>query len=140
MEHPVSRRIGYRRINTLCRPALPQLESVSIDAVFTDVIRRKKQLHLQFHAMLQHIRPGDTLVVQSIDRLGRDPQEFLKTVRALTQNGVCIECVSEGIVFPAGESSMMRNWILLIMTAFHHAAQSWSSELRSEARRQQSVK
>lgn len=136
---PQGRRIGYVRVNTLCRATPPQLEGMSFDALFTDSIRRKKQLLTQFHAMVRYVRAGDTLVVQSIDRLGRSPQEFLTAVRDLTRNGVSVECVSEGLVFPAGESSMMRNLLLLIMSAFYHAAESWAGELRSQARRHPSA-
>jgi DNA invertase Pin-like site-specific DNA recombinase len=111
-----------------------QLERVTVDVVFTDVIQRKNQFPSQFYRMMAQMREGDTLVVERIDRLGRSPVEFLNAVRELTKRGVRIECVVEGLYVPAGEDSPLRNLLVLIMDAFNGASQSWISERRREAR------
>ncbi len=128
------RRVGYVRLNALCRETRPQLEGVTLDIVFTDTIDRKKQFLSQLYAMTRYVREGDSLFIQRMDRLGRSPQDFLTLVRELTRNGVRVEFVTEQLAFPAGELSPVRNILLLIMAEFHEAAQSWVSEKRSEAR------
>jgi DNA invertase Pin-like site-specific DNA recombinase len=128
------RRIGYIRVNTLCADLQRQLEDMEFDRVFTDRLHRKKQLLSEFYAMMAYLREGDTLLVQRIDRLGRNPKEFLDTVRKLTRQGVRIECVTERLVFPAGEESPLRNLLLLTMAVFQEATQSWWRERQREAR------
>jgi DNA invertase Pin-like site-specific DNA recombinase len=131
------RRIGYVRINTLCGDLNRQLEGIRVDTVFTDMIRLKKQFLPQFGLMLSHLREGDTLLVQRIDRLGRSPAEFLKVVRDLTGRGVRIECITEGLVFPAGETSPLRNFLLLALRVYQDAVDDWLSEIKREARVQE---
>jgi DNA invertase Pin-like site-specific DNA recombinase len=41
-----------------------------------------------FQEMLGKIRPGETLVVSKLDRLGRDSVDVLQTVRKLQDKGV----------------------------------------------------
>ena len=39
-------------------------------------------------ATLKALRPGDTLVVWKLDRLGRDLRHLINTVHGLTQGGI----------------------------------------------------
>jgi DNA invertase Pin-like site-specific DNA recombinase len=46
---------------------------------------------------LDHLRPGDTLIVWKLDRLGRSLRHLIETVRALEARGVGFRSVTEGI-------------------------------------------
>ncbi|OBB32570.1 resolvase [Mycolicibacterium peregrinum] len=48
-------------------------------------------------AVLDYARPGDTIVVVGIDRLGRNAAEVMLTVRDLAERGITLRSLREGI-------------------------------------------
>ncbi len=71
----------------------------------------------QLEALLSFVREGDTVVVHSMDRLARNLDDLRRWVQKLTQRGVRIEFLKEGLVF-TGEDSPMANLMLSVMGAF----------------------
>ena len=71
----------------------------------------------QLEALLSFVREGDTVVVHSMDRLARNLDDLRRLVQKLTQRGVRIEFLKEGLVF-TGEDSPMANLMLSVMGAF----------------------
>jgi DNA invertase Pin-like site-specific DNA recombinase len=55
-------------------------------------------------AMLSYIREGDTLVVHSLDRLGRSLDDLRKVVTDLNSRGVVVQFLKENLTF-AGDDS-----------------------------------
>jgi len=133
------RRIGYIRQNTLCRDLQHQLEGLPLDRVFKDTISQKRQFLAQFAAMMNYVRAGDTLIVQSIDRLARNPEEFFRVMYTLNSKGVRVECIVEDLIIPAEDDAALGHFILLIMHEFWKTSQSWISERHREARPQPTV-
>ena len=68
----------------------------------------------QLEALLSFVREGDTVVVHSMDRLARNLDDLRRLVQKLTQRGVRIEFLKEGLVF-TGEDSPMANLMLSVM-------------------------
>jgi len=128
------RRVGYIRVNTLCNDLQEQLKGLTLDRVFQDTIIRKKQFLLGFATMMNSVSDGDTLFVQRLDRLARNPNDLLDNIYELTRRGVRIECIDERIIFPAGAASPIRNLMLLIMGAFWETSQAWIRERHREGR------
>jgi len=128
------RRIGYIRLNTLCGDLQRQLEGLPLDRVFKDTISRKRQFLAQFAAMMNYVRAGDTLVVQRMDRLARNPEEFFRVMYTLSRKGVRVECLTEDLTIPAEDDSALGHFILLIMSAFWEASRSWTSERQRAVR------
>ena len=58
----------------------------------------------KLEAVLDHLRPGDTLVVWRLDRLGRNLRHLIATVNDLAADGVGFKSLTEGIdtTTPAG--------------------------------------
>jgi DNA invertase Pin-like site-specific DNA recombinase len=48
-------------------------------------------------ALMDQLRAGDTVVVWKLDRLGRNTLHILDTVKALTDRGVALVSMTEGI-------------------------------------------
>ncbi|WP_445655103.1 phosphoenolpyruvate synthase, partial [Spongiibacter marinus] len=94
-----------------------QLDSVTLDRVFTDKASGKDVNRPQLEAMLSFIREGDTVVVHSMDRLARNLDDLRRLVQSLTNRGVRIEFVKESLAF-TGEDSPMANLMLSVMGAF----------------------
>src|SRR5581483_9819423 len=46
---------------------------------------------------LDHLRPGDTLIVWRLDRLGRSLRHLIEVVGQLEERGVAFRSVTEGI-------------------------------------------
>src|ERR1700740_3342708 len=57
--------------------------------------------------MLAYVREGDSVVVWKLDRLGRDLQHSLATVKALTDRGVTLVSTSDGIDSSTAAGRMM---------------------------------
>lgn len=95
-----STRLGYARISTQEQdPALQHdaLEAAGCFRVFTDVASGKLERRPQLDAVLDQLRPGDTLVVWRLDRLGRSMAHLIETVAALEERGVALVSLQESI-------------------------------------------
>ena len=110
-------RIGYVRVSSLDQSPERQLESIQVDKVFTDKASGRDTQRPQLDSMLVFAREGDTVVVHSMDRLARNLDDLRSLVKGLTQRGVRIEFVKEGLTF-TGEDSPMANFMLSVMGAF----------------------
>lgn len=82
--------------------------------VFTDKASGSDTQRPQLEALLSFVREGDTVVVHSMDRLARNLDDLRRLVQKLTQRGVRIEFLKEGLVF-TGEDSPMANLMLSVM-------------------------
>jgi DNA invertase Pin-like site-specific DNA recombinase len=110
-------RIGYVRVSSYDQNPERQLDQVEIGKLFTDKASGKDTQRPQLEAMLGFVREGDTVVVHSMDRLARNLDDLRRLVQKLTQRGVRIEFLKEGLVF-TGEDSPMANLMLSVMGAF----------------------
>ncbi len=92
--------IGYARISTV-----EQDEALQVDAlraagcgrVFVDRASGKLEHRPQLDAMIDQLRPGDTVVVWRLDRLGRSLRHVIDTVQDLDSRGVAFRSLTENI-------------------------------------------
>lgn len=100
-------RLGYARVSTLEQdPALQHdaLKAAGVERIFTDQASGALTERPQLNALLEQLRPGDTLVVWRLDRLGRSTSHLIQTVTALEERGVGFASLTESIdtTTPAG--------------------------------------
>ncbi|MBB3040076.1 recombinase family protein [Hoyosella altamirensis] len=93
--------IGYARISTADQN--PQLQLDALDAadclkVYTDTATGTKADRPQWNACLGDLRPGDTLLIWKIDRLGRNLRDLIDIVTTLQARGVGVRSLTNGIV------------------------------------------
>lgn len=72
-------KFGYARISTPKQSLENQitlLENSGCEKIFSDVISGAFSLKPQFETMLDHLRPGDSVTVTGIDRLGRSTKDL----------------------------------------------------------------
>lgn len=110
-------RIGYIRVSSFDQNPERQLDQVQVDRVFTDKASGKDIHRPELDRLLAFVREGDTVVVHSMDRLARNLDDLRRLVQTLTQRGVRIEFVKEGLTF-TGEDSPMATLLLSVMGAF----------------------
>ena len=110
-------RIGYVRVSTLEQNTSRQLDGIVVERCFTDRASGKDTRRPEHKAMTRFVREGDTLVVHSMARLARNLNDLRRIVKTLTERGVCIEFVKEGLKF-TGDDWPMANLMLSVMGAF----------------------
>lgn len=107
-------RVGYRRVSTLDQHPDRQLDGVMVDKTFTDYASGGTTQRPQLAACLEYVRPGDTLVVHSMDRLARNLDDLRRLVRDLAAREVAVEFVQEHLTF-SGDASPMATLLLSLM-------------------------
>lgn len=125
-------RIGYIRVSTIDQNTARQLEGVPVDKSFTDKISGKSTVgRVQLEQMMDFAREGDTVVVHSLDRLARNLDDLRKIVRTLTDNGVRVEFVKEGLTF-TGDDEPMSHLLMSMLGAFAEFQRSLILEAQRE--------
>jgi DNA invertase Pin-like site-specific DNA recombinase len=109
--------VGYRRVSTLDQSTTRQLDGVEVNRAFEDKLSGKDTNRPQLAAMLSHVRQGDTVVVHSLDRLGRNLDDLRRIVMDLTGRGVRVKFIKENLEF-SGDDSPMSMLLLNIMASF----------------------
>lgn len=111
---PPGQRVGYARVSTLEQNEERQLHEIELDRLFTDKASGKDTRRPQLEELLAYVRPGDTVVVHSMDRLARNLSDLLQIVQGLTERGVRVEFVKEALIF-TGDDNPMARLMLAIM-------------------------
>ena len=103
-------RLGYARVSTSAGRQVTDrhedaLRDAGVDRVFIDHSSGMKASRPQLDALWQTARAGDTVVVLSLDRLGRDTRQLLAWVAELEQTGVHLQIIQLGVdtATPAGK-------------------------------------
>jgi len=92
--------IGYARVSTTDQHLALQtdaLQAAGCERLFRDTVSGAKTERPGLTAALGECRPGDTLVVWKLDRLGRSLPHLVETVRELVARGVGFQSVQEQI-------------------------------------------
>jgi DNA invertase Pin-like site-specific DNA recombinase len=110
-------RIGYVRVSSFDQNPERQLDEVALNRTFTDKASGKDVQRPALEELIAFVRPGDTVVVHSMDRLARNLDDLRRMVQGLTRRGVRVEFIKESLVF-TGEDSPMANLMLSVMGAF----------------------
>ncbi len=109
--------MGYVRVSSLDQNSERQLDGVPLDHIFTDQASGKDAKRPELVRLLAFVRPGDTVVVHSMDRLARNLDDLRQIVQQLTGRGIQIQFIKEGLTF-TGEDSPMATLLLSVMGAF----------------------
>jgi DNA invertase Pin-like site-specific DNA recombinase len=125
------KRIGYIRVSSLDQNTERQLDGVELDKVFTDKASGKDADRPQLRAALEYVREGDLLLVHSMDRLARNTEDMLRTVRELTGKGVSVEFVKERLTF-SGADDPMSTLMLTMLAGFAQFERSLILERQRE--------
>lgn len=94
------RRLGYGRVSTTDQ--CPEIQGSALEAagcgqVFLEQISSRKAHRPQLEAVLEALKPGDTLVVVRLDRLARNLRELLELTAQLEERGIALQVLEQGI-------------------------------------------
>lgn len=91
-------KIGYARVSTRDQHPEAQTDALAgCDRIFTDKASGKLARRPELDKALDYARPGDTLVVTKLDRLGRSLRHLLDLSTDLDSRGVDLRVVDQGI-------------------------------------------
>jgi len=97
----VAHNLGYARISTADQDPQLQLDALAVVdclKIYTDIASGTKADRPQWQACLADLRPGDTLIIWKIDRLGRNLRDLIDIVTTLQTRGVGVRSLTNGIV------------------------------------------
>ena len=84
-------KIGYIRVSTQEQNTIRQevlMESLGVDEVYIDRMSGKNANRPELQKMMEYVRRGDTVIVESISRFARNTRDLLELVEKLTAKGV----------------------------------------------------
>ncbi len=110
--------IGYVRVSTDQQSTAMQrdvMERLSPERIFEDVgYSGSKASRPGLDAAMEYLRPGDTLSVWRLDRLGRSTVNVLNMIKELADKGIGFQSLTEGIDTTTAQGRML----LTILAAF----------------------
>lgn len=93
-------KIGYVRVSTEHQETARQeqiMKDFGVERIYSEKLSGKNTDRPQFNEMINYLREGDTLYIESISRLSRSIRDLLKTVDILTEKGVALVSAKENI-------------------------------------------
>ena len=124
-------KVGYVRVSTVDQNTGRQevlMKELGVDKIYVDKQSGKNKERPQLQEMLNFVREGDVLVVESISRLARNVKDLLEIVDQLKQKGVVFISKKETIdtSTPAGE------FMLTVFGALAQLERSYILERQAE--------
>lgn len=92
--------VGYARVSTDHQSLEAQADALSAAGcgrIFTDKFSGVRDDRPGLAQLLDYVRDGDTVVVVALDRLGRSLSGVIRTIETITQAGVVLRSLREGI-------------------------------------------
>ena len=93
-------KVGYIRVSAIDQNTERQevaLKELKVDKIFTEKHSGKNTNRPELHRMLDYVREGDTLYIESISRLARSTKDLLSLVQVLQEKGVDLVSLKENI-------------------------------------------
>lgn len=93
-------KIGYARVSTQEQNLDLQLDALKKEGckkVFTDKVSGVKASKPNFEKLMEYARPGDTIVIWKLDRLGRSTVKLIELIELLKQKQINLKSLSESI-------------------------------------------
>ena len=84
-------RIGYIRVSTQEQNTIRQevlMESLGVDEIYIDRMSGKNANRPELQKMMDYVRKGDTVIVESISRFARNTRNLLELIEKLSEKGV----------------------------------------------------
>jgi len=95
-----TQKIGYARVSTLDQNLERQLDLLrqyGVDHIFQEKMSGTKRDRPELNRMLAHVSEGDTIVVESLSRLGRSTKDLIELVELLGERRVQLVSLKESI-------------------------------------------
>ena len=84
-------KVGYIRVSTQEQNTIRQevlMKSLGVDEIYIDRMSGKNANRPELQKMMEYVRNGDTVIVESISRFARNTRDLLDLVEKLSEKGV----------------------------------------------------
>lgn len=121
---PTGRTFGYARVSTTRQVLDRQLDAIAgmgvdPDRIYSDKITGRTMDRPEWQRLSRHLREGDRLVVENLDRLGRTALEVIETVNTLTkERGVIVQSIKQGELDPSGANGALVLGMFALLAQF----------------------
>ena len=138
-EHAVRRLdLAYCRVSTTKQSLERQLDAITTagipdERIFTDKKTGATIDRDGLAAMLAYVRRGDTIVVYTLDRLGRNLREVLNLVHDLSEKGIGVRSLADPLPINTSDEGMGRVAFLLL-ALFAEMERTFTTERAAHAR------
>ncbi|CEG60947.1 recombinase family protein [Legionella micdadei] len=109
--------VGYIRVSSQSQNTARQLAGIKLDKEFVDVVTGSIKERTNLQACIDYIREGDTLVVDSIDRLARNLRDLQEIIQTIVKKGVAVKFIKENLTFTS-QQDPIATLMLHMMGAF----------------------
>lgn len=123
--------IGYVRVSTTSQNPCRQLDGLDVDKTFIDHASGRTVDRPELANLFDYVREGDTVVVHSMDRMARNLDDLRSIVNQLTQSGIRIQFIKEGLTF-GSQDSATSTLLLSVMGAFAEFERALIAERQAE--------
>lgn len=102
----VGQTLGYVRMSTVDQNPAQQIEQLGkCQKIFQDTgSGQSPESRKGLHNLMKYVRDGDVVLVQSMDRLGRDTLDLYQILDELTRKGATVKLLSEGFTVSRDEA------------------------------------
>jgi DNA invertase Pin-like site-specific DNA recombinase len=118
MNNNTGKVIGYKRVSSIDQNEARQLEGVELDKIFIDKASGKDNNRPQLQAMIEYVREGDTILVHSLDRIGRNLAHIKKLIEDINAKDIKIVFIKENLTFSSKDNSPMSELMLNMLGSF----------------------
>jgi DNA invertase Pin-like site-specific DNA recombinase len=135
---PTGLDLGYARVSTTKQSLERQLDALSAagipnERIFTDKRTGATVDREGLAALLKYARPGDTIAVHTLDRLGRNLREVLNLVHDLAEKHIGVRSLADPLPINTAEEGMSRIAFLLL-ALFAEMERTFTAERAANAR------
>lgn len=135
---PAGLDLGYARVSTTKQSLERQLDALATagipdERIFTDKKTGTTVDRDGLTALLAYARPGDTIIVHTLDRLGRNLREVLNLVHDLAEKGVGVRSLADPLPINTADDGMGRIAFLLL-ALFAEMERTFTAERAANAR------
>lgn len=114
-----SKHFGYIRVSTVAQTLDRQTDALAakgIDAadIYSDKISGARQSRPGLDALLKAARPGDSITVHSLDRLGRSALHVMQTIADLEERGIEVHSLKDGENMAGATGKLMQGLMALV--------------------------
>jgi DNA invertase Pin-like site-specific DNA recombinase len=101
---------GYARVSTKEQNLESQIDALKFagcQEIFKEKVSGRKANRQEFSKLINSLLPGDTLIVYSIDRLGRTSKELINLLSDFKEKSINLKSLTEGVfdtTSPMGEA------------------------------------
>jgi DNA invertase Pin-like site-specific DNA recombinase len=130
--------LGYARVSTTKQHLERQLDALAAARIpeariYTDKKTGAAVEREGLTALLAYARSGDTIVVYTLDRLGRNLREVLNLVHALAERGIGVRSLADPLPINTADAGM-GHIAFLLLALFAEMERTFTTERAAHAR------